>query len=80
MAIVANTFTSFDAKGIREELSDVINMISPEDVPLQSNIGSKNVSNTYFEWQHDRLQRLTQQRALTAMMLHHSIQHQRLHA
>lgn len=55
MAIVANTFTSFDAKGIREELSDVINMISPEDVPLQSNIGSKNVSNTYFEWQHDSL-------------------------
>jgi hypothetical protein len=55
MAIVANTFTSFDAKGIREELSDVINMISPEDVPLQSNVGSKNVSNTYFEWQHDSL-------------------------
>ena len=55
MAIVTNTFTSFDAKGIREELSDVINMISPEDVPLQSNIGSKNVSNTYFEWQHDSL-------------------------
>jgi hypothetical protein len=55
MAIVANTFTSFDAKGIREELSDVINLISPEDVPLQSNIGSKNVSNTYFEWQHDSL-------------------------
>ena len=37
MAIVANTFTSFDAKGIREELSDVINSISPETVPFQSN-------------------------------------------
>ena len=55
MAIVTNTFTSFDAKGIREELSDVINLISPEDVPLQSNVGSKNVNNTYFEWQHDSL-------------------------
>jgi hypothetical protein len=55
MAIVANTFTSFDAKGIREELSNVINNISPEEVPLQSNIGSKNVSNTYFEWQTDSL-------------------------
>ena len=55
MAIVANTFTSFDAKGIREELSDVINSISPETVPFQSNVGSQNVSNTYFEWQTDAL-------------------------
>ena len=55
MAIVGNTFTSFDAKGIREELSNIIANISPEDVPLQSNIGSENVSNTYFEWQTDEL-------------------------
>ena len=55
MAIVGNTFTSFDAKGIREELSNIISNISPEDVPLQSNIGSENVSNTYFEWQTDEL-------------------------
>jgi len=55
MAIVANTFTSFNAKGIREELSNVINSISPETVPFQSNVGSKNVSNTYFEWQTDAL-------------------------
>ncbi|MAO19838.1 MAG: head protein [Phycisphaerae bacterium] len=55
MAIVANTFTSFSAKGIREELSDIISNISPEDVPLQSNIGSESVSNTYFEWQTDTL-------------------------
>jgi len=55
MAIVANTFTSFSAKGIREELSNIISNISPEDVPLQSNVGSENVSNTYFEWQTDTL-------------------------
>jgi len=55
MAIVANTFTSFDAAGIRESLADVIANISPEEVPLQSNIGSENVSNTYFEWQTDSL-------------------------
>ncbi len=55
MATVGNTFTSFDAKGIREELSNIISNISPEDVPLQSNIGSENVSNTYFEWQTDEL-------------------------
>lgn len=55
MAIVTNTFTSFDAAGIRESLADIIANISPEEVPLQSNIGSENVSNTYFEWQTDSL-------------------------
>ena len=55
MAIVANTFTSHSAIGIRESLADVIANISPEEVPLQSNIGSENVSNTYFEWQTDSL-------------------------
>ena len=55
MAIVANTFTSFDSVGIREELSNIISNISPETTPFQSNIGSENVSNTYFEWQTDSL-------------------------
>ena len=55
MAIVANTFTSFDSVGIREELSNIISNISPETTPFQSNVGSENVSNTYFEWQTDSL-------------------------
>lgn len=55
MAIVTNTFTTYDAKGIREELSNVIANISPEETPFQSNAGSENVSNTFFEWQTDSL-------------------------
>ena len=55
MTIVANTFTSFSAKGIKESLANVIANISPEETPLQSNIGSKKVSNTFFEWQTDSL-------------------------
>ena len=55
MAIVANTFTSHDVVGIRESLADVIANISPEEVPFQSNVGSENVANTYFEWQTDSL-------------------------
>ena len=55
MAIVANTFTSFSANGVRESLADIVANISPEEVPVQSNIGSENVSNTYFEWQTDSL-------------------------
>ena len=55
MAIVANTFTSYDAKGIREDLSDVIYNISPEETPFVSNVGKGSISNTVFDWQTDAL-------------------------
>lgn len=55
MAIVTNTFQTYGAKGIREELSDVIANISPEETPFQSNVGSESVSNSFFEWQTDSL-------------------------
>ena len=55
MAIVANTFTRYSAVGIREDLSNVIYNISPEETPFISNIGRESVNNTYFEWQTDSL-------------------------
>ena len=55
MAIVTNTFLTYNAKGIREELSNVIANISPEETPFQSNVGSESVSNAFFEWQTDSL-------------------------
>jgi hypothetical protein len=55
MAIVANTFLHYTAKGIREDLADVIANISPEETPFQSNIGTVDVTNTTFEWQTDSL-------------------------
>lgn len=55
MAQLATTFSSYDAKGIREDLSDLISDISPTETPFQSNIGSEACSNTFFEWQTDTL-------------------------
>jgi hypothetical protein len=55
MAVVANSFLTYDAKGIREDLSDLISDISPTTTPFQSNIGSRDADNTYFEWQTDSL-------------------------
>jgi hypothetical protein len=55
MAIVTNTFTTFDAKGIREDLSNIITNIAPEETPYMSNIGSESISNSLFEWQTDSL-------------------------
>lgn len=55
MAIVADTFLTYSAKGIREDLSNVIYNISPEDTPFVSNIGKGSISNTVFDWQTDAL-------------------------
>lgn len=56
MTIVTNTFTTYSAKGIREDLSNIITNISPEETPFQSNIGKESVTNTLYEWQTDTLQ------------------------
>jgi hypothetical protein len=55
MAAITNTFTRFDAKGVREDLSNVIYQISPEETPFMSNVGRENVKNTFYEWQTDDL-------------------------
>ena len=55
MAIATNTFTTYSAKGIREDLSNVIDNISPEETPFVSNIGRGTISNTAFDWQTDAL-------------------------
>lgn len=55
MAQLSTTFSTYDAKGIREDLSDLIADISPTETPFQSNIGSEPASNTFFEWQTDSL-------------------------
>jgi hypothetical protein len=55
MAAITNTYTRFDAKGVREDLSNVIYQISPEETPFMSNVGKENVKNTFYEWQTDDL-------------------------
>lgn len=46
---------TYDQVGIREDLSDVIYDVSPEEVPFFSNCARESVDNTYFEWQTDEL-------------------------
>ncbi len=55
MAIIANTYLTYDAKGIREQLSESIYRISPEETPFQSMIGRESVDGVYNEWQTDAL-------------------------
>ncbi len=55
MAIVTNTFQSTSAVGNREELSDVVNRITPEDSPIYSLIGSTSCKTTHPEWEYEEL-------------------------
>jgi hypothetical protein len=57
MAVVSGTYLRYDAKGLREDLSDVIYNISPEDVPFTSSIGmGPRAKQTLVEWQTDSLE------------------------
>ena len=55
MAQPTNTFDSYDAVGIREDLSDMIHNITPEETPFYTKCRKTKASNTYTEWQTDSL-------------------------
>jgi hypothetical protein len=55
MAQPSNTFDSYDAVGIREDLSDLITNVSPEETPFMTKSGKSRARNTLHEWQTDSL-------------------------
>ena len=55
MAIVTNTFQTYQAIGDREDLTDIIYNISPTDTPFMSSIGKEKASGVLTEWQTDAL-------------------------
>lgn len=56
MAAVANTFLTTSAVGNREELSDVVSRITPEDTPIYSMIGKGSCKSVHPEWETDVLE------------------------
>lgn len=55
MAIPANTYTTYEAIGNREDLIDIITNISPVDTFVTSNTGSTRATARFHEWQTDAL-------------------------
>lgn len=55
MAVAANTVQTFAMIGIREDLSDVITMTDPTEVPFYSGCKKKTAKNRTPEWQVDAL-------------------------
>jgi hypothetical protein len=51
-----STDTYDQVNSIREDLSDIIHNVSPEEVPFYSSCSKKSVANTYFEWLKDNLE------------------------
>ena len=49
MAQPTNTFDSYDAKGINEDLFDKIYNVDPDETPFLSKIGKVSAKNTYHE-------------------------------
>ena len=48
-------YKTYDARGLREDLTDVIYDISPTDTPIMSSIGKGKATAVYHEWQTDSL-------------------------
>lgn len=55
MAVLANTFVTTSAVGNREELSDVVSRITPEDTPIYSMIPKGSCVSVHPEWETDEL-------------------------
>ena len=50
MAVEANMVETYDNAVIRDDLQEAYSMISPEEVPFQTAIGTRDADSTYVEW------------------------------
>jgi hypothetical protein len=55
MAVPSNTIQNVSRVGVREDLSDKIAELFPDETPFINSIGRSTASNTYTEWQTDAL-------------------------
>ena len=56
MAQPANSFSTYDAKGIREDLTDVIYSVERTNTPFFEMASKTKATSTYHEWQTDALE------------------------
>jgi hypothetical protein len=55
MAQTTGTYSTYDHIGAREELSDMISMITPDETPCYSAFSKRKLSSKHPEWQTDTL-------------------------
>lgn len=49
MTLVANAFHAFQATGNREDLTDILSILTPKEAPLYDAMGTASVKGTYHE-------------------------------
>lgn len=64
MSVPAGTYQQYQAKGIREDLSDLIDDISPVEFPFYSNAKKAKARQNKHEWQFDSLDAHTNANAM----------------
>ena len=55
MTVATNTIQAVGRVGIREDLSDTIGQLFPDDCPFQKVVGRESASQVFHEWQSDTL-------------------------
>lgn len=55
MAVPTNTIQAVGRVGVREDLSNTIGALYPDDCPFQKSIGTETATQVYHEWQTDSL-------------------------
>lgn len=55
MALPTNAAATYENVGIREDLSDVIYRVAPDETPFTNNIGTGKAKATFHEWQTENL-------------------------
>lgn len=55
MAIITNTFQSPSSRTNREQLSDVVARVYPEDTPIYTDLGKESIDGTRAEWPEQSL-------------------------
>ena len=53
MTLLTNAKHTYESKGLREDLSNVISNLSPDECPLYAGAGRAVASSTLTEWQTD---------------------------
>ena len=55
MAVTTNTIQTYDRKGLREDLTNLISNLSPTETPFYSNSGRGKAKAVLHEWQTQAL-------------------------
>ena len=53
--MAASKFTTYDQVGKKEEVSDIITILSPTETPALTMLGDEATDNTLYQWQEDAL-------------------------